>query len=267
MLLIASIVYHLNLSECKSISSSSHHHHHHNSNQQRYNKLSPSTSTTASSTSTTTTTTTTTTVNWAVFRFDKTTSDQISTRSSLPSLSSSSSSTSMFVRDLFIESNSTAAPTTKKYLQDLLESSNSNNDKYGSTSRVNTQDYFENDPSSGGGGGGDTDQSEWRRGECKLKPVEISLRIRNCGRVVLNTTACSGFCKSGEQLLPGTGLKRKYCSSCKPYKFTDISYKVKCTDGSYNTVKLRTVSACSCFKQLDILVPLSSSSNKFDNLR
>lgn len=264
MLLIASIVYHLNLTECKPISSSSHHHHHHNSNQHRYNKLSPSTSTSASSTSTT--------VNWAVFRFDKTTSEHQKPTQSSPNVtrsSSLSSSTSMFVRDLFIESNSTVAPpSTKKYLHDLLESSNSNNEndnvnKNNGGNRVNTQDYFESDLSDAAAGG---DHNELRRGECKLKPVEISLRIRNCGRVVLNTTACSGFCKSGEQLLPGTGLKRKYCSSCKPYKFTDISYKVKCTDGSYNTVKLRTVSACSCFKQLDILVPLTSS-NKFDNLR
>lgn len=95
-------------------------------------------------------------------------------------------------------------------------------------------------------------------GQCNLETMEVSLNLGKCGRITFNTTACSGFCKSNEQVISNTKMKKRSCWACKPYKFVDIKYEVKCIDNSRSVFNLRAISACSCFKHSDEIVPLES---------
>lgn len=95
-------------------------------------------------------------------------------------------------------------------------------------------------------------------GQCNLETMEVSLNLDKCGRITFNTTACSGFCKSNEQVISNTKLKKRSCWACKPYKFVNIKYEIKCIDNSRSVFYFKAISACSCFKHSDVIVPLES---------
>ena len=101
------------------------------------------------------------------------------------------------------------------------------------------------------------------RGECRLRHVSISIKIPNCGRISVNTTACGGKCKSSEQLIPNTLLLKRTCSACKAHIVNERKFKVKCVDNSFALYKLNEVGACTCFKHSDEIVPVSSNSDAF----
>ena len=90
-------------------------------------------------------------------------------------------------------------------------------------------------------------------GLCKLGSIEMSLNLPNCGRILFNTTMCSGFCKSSETIIPYTKTKKTVCSGCKATSYNNVKYTVKCTDHSLTTFQIKAVSKCSCFKQTDRL--------------
>lgn len=123
--------------------------------------------------------------------------------------------------------------TNKNYLQDFIENENVKT----STQRVNTNLPL---------------------GKCNLETVEVSLKLENCGRIILNTTACSGLCKSSEQVITNTNLKKRSCWACKPHKFVNIRYEIKCVDNTKSFFNLRAISACSCFKHSDVILPLTA---------
>jgi hypothetical protein len=85
-------------------------------------------------------------------------------------------------------------------------------------------------------------------GCCQLKNIEMSLKILNCGRVLLNTTMCTGFCKSSESIIANTNFKKITYSGCKATDFNYIRYTVRCTNKSLHTFQIKAVSKCSCFK-------------------
>ena len=90
-------------------------------------------------------------------------------------------------------------------------------------------------------------------GLCKLGSIEMSLNLPNCGRILFNTTMCSGFCKSSETIIPYTKTKKTVCSGCKATSYNNVKYTVKCIDNSLTTFQIKAVSKCSCFKQTDRL--------------
>ena len=90
---------------------------------------------------------------------------------------------------------------------------------------------------------------------CKLKQIELSLLIKDCGRITINSTSCSGLCKSNEKILANTNLKKSTCSACKAVKHTTKTYRIKCSDKSYKIHKLKQIKECSCFKLIDRIRP------------
>lgn len=144
----------------------------------------------------------------------------------------------------------------KKYLQKLLESEDYKDENF---SNIPLDDEEEQEEPS------NTDfedlkktnkHQELARGECKLAKMQISLNLKNCGRITINSTACGGLCKSGEHIIANTKLKKRTCWACKPHKFVDITYKVKCIDNSISLVTLKAISACTCFKHSETILPI-----------
>ncbi|RNA39927.1 hypothetical protein BpHYR1_030951 [Brachionus plicatilis] len=129
--------------------------------------------------------------------------------------------------------------SNKKYLQKILED---NEEDETNTENVNSELPYGYVP--------------W--GHCNLETMEVSLNLDKCGRITFNTTACSGFCKSNEQIITNTKMKKRSCWACKPYKFVNIKYEIRCIDNSKSIFNLRAISACSCFKHSDMIVPLES---------
>ena len=98
---------------------------------------------------------------------------------------------------------------------------------------------------------------EYNIGTCKLENIEMSLKIENCGRVLFNTTSCTGYCKSKSIYISNTNLVKTICSGCKIIDFRYETYKVRCTDNSIKDFKIKAVSKCSCFKIYDKLDSLT----------
>ena len=96
----------------------------------------------------------------------------------------------------------------------------------------------------------DTHTSE--RDKCTLKTAEISIKVKNCGRVLLNTTKCEGYCRSKATLVPNTDFQKNSCYACKMHEFEYVTYNnVKCEDDTLISLTLKTVKSCSCFKYAD----------------
>lgn len=88
-------------------------------------------------------------------------------------------------------------------------------------------------------------------GTCNVENIGMSLNIVNCGRVLFNTTSCSGFCKSSTVYVTNSRMVKQTCAGCKITDFEYVSYKVKCTDGSTKSFEIKSVTKCSCFKIMD----------------
>lgn len=132
----------------------------------------------------------------------------------------------------------------RKYLEKLLDTTN-NLDKDLLSKMKSKQKYLENQKS-----------NEYSRDECKLKVMEVSLNIKNCGRIIINTTACGGLCKSSEKVIANTRFKKRSCYACKAHKFADVTYQVKCIDNSIKLITLKAISACTCFKHSENILPV-----------
>ena len=150
-------------------------------------------------------------------------------------------------------------PSARKYLENILDKITLGDEEEADSLRTTEpkppkqpEDSSEFADVFGGSSG-----LQLRRGECGLKTMEVSFRIANCGRIVLNTTSCSGLCKSSEHIIANTQLKKRSCSACKPYEFVDVKYKIKCLDGSISDFTLKKISACSCFKHSESILPMN----------
>ncbi|CAF0846063.1 unnamed protein product [Brachionus calyciflorus] len=93
-------------------------------------------------------------------------------------------------------------------------------------------------------------------GQCSLAPFQMTLNLENCGRITFNTTACFGLCKSSEQIITNTKLKKRSCWACKPHKFVNVKYEIRCLDNSNSIFTLKAISECSCFKYSETILPL-----------
>ena len=122
----------------------------------------------------------------------------------------------------------------KFFLKDLLEFENSNH------SAMNTDVEHTNS--------NDKDT-------CKLKTVEISVKLNRCGRVKLNTTICEGSCKSSSKFIVNLNYQKTMCYSCKAYQFDYIKHKIKCSDGAFSSLTLKSVKSCNCFKNSEKILP------------
>ena len=124
--------------------------------------------------------------------------------------------------------NQDSSAKPKIFLKDLLE--NPDEDIY--------EDYFERD-------------------KCKIKSMEISLNVKNCGRILLNTTKCEGYCKSKATIIPNTNFQKNLCYACKALKTEFKTYRIKCLDGTLTQLTLETVKTCTCFKHTEKINPLN----------
>ncbi len=81
---------------------------------------------------------------------------------------------------------------------------------------------------------------------CSVKPVEMSIKLKDCGRVVFNATQCIGTCKSSQTFLPHLGLLRTVSSICVAKKFEVVKKDVVCSDKSPRTIDFQVITECSC---------------------
>ena len=81
---------------------------------------------------------------------------------------------------------------------------------------------------------------------CQLKPVGMSLKIKDCGRVLFNATKCHGMCESREIFIPYKRLLKTTSSTCKAVAFEKVKREVKCQDNSKRILDIKIISECSC---------------------
>lgn len=86
---------------------------------------------------------------------------------------------------------------------------------------------------------------------CKIENLEMSVKIAECGRVFFNSTSCSGHCKSSSRFIANSNLVKTTCYGCRVTDFDQKTFKVRCIDGSYRTLKIKKIKSCSCFKVFD----------------
>ena len=92
------------------------------------------------------------------------------------------------------------------------------------------------------------DENRNEHNKCNVKNVEFSINLHNCGRIIINSTKCDGFCRSKTTLIPNTNTHKTFCYACKSYEFDHTTYQVKCRDGTIKSFTLKTVKSCTCFK-------------------
>jgi hypothetical protein len=78
---------------------------------------------------------------------------------------------------------------------------------------------------------------------------EFSIKLRNCGRVILHSTQCKANCKTKNVLLPGKNLQKITFYASSPIEFVKIAYNVRCPNGKTRLLKLKAVQLCACVKQ------------------
>ena len=131
----------------------------------------------------------------------------------------------------------------KIYLKDLLENINGSN----------TADILnENHPNS----------SVLPKKLCKLKIIEVSLKLAECGRIRLNTTSCDGSCKSSSHFIINFNHQKITCYACKAYEFEYVKHKVRCAHGLNAFFLVKSIKKCNCFKNSENVIPVKLI-NKF----
>jgi hypothetical protein len=131
----------------------------------------------------------------------------------------------------------------KIYLKDLLENINGSN----------AADILsENRPNS----------SILTKELCKLKTIEVSLKLAKCGRIRLNTTSCDGSCKSSSHFIINYNQQKITCYTCKAYEFEYVKHKVKCANGLNSFFLVKSVKKCNCLKNSENVYPVKLI-NKF----
>jgi hypothetical protein len=132
------------------------------------------------------------------------------------------------------------------------ESSNSNRKKNETLSiqtsdkKLFLKDLLENEKPVSSEEKPDENPNEYNK--CNVKNVEFSINLQNCGRIIINSTKCEGFCRSKTTLIPNTNTQKTFCYACKSHEFDYTTYQVKCWDGTIKSITLKTVKSCTCFK-------------------
>ena len=134
----------------------------------------------------------------------------------------------------------------KVYLKDVMEKFEDDyeelqNEAYNTVS--SSKDYYERDA-------------------CRLRMLEISINVEDCGRITMNTTKCDGFCKSTTLVIPNTQMQKNFCYACKSHEFEYASYQIKCLDEKIKLLKLKKVKACTCFKHSERINPIPNIKEK-----
>ncbi len=80
---------------------------------------------------------------------------------------------------------------------------------------------------------------------CRLKQIEMSIKLPACGRVLFNTTICSGYCQSQEMFVGYKNQKSTSVSSCKISNWSHVSIETKC-NSSFKTFKVKAATECEC---------------------
>ena len=88
--------------------------------------------------------------------------------------------------------------------------------------------------------------------KCQLRPIEISLMLKNCGRVLFEATQCIGICESKELYIPYKQLLKTTSSSCKADGFEKVKRLIECEDRSKRIINIKIISNCSCQSQTNI---------------
>ena len=78
---------------------------------------------------------------------------------------------------------------------------------------------------------------------------EFSIKLRNCGRVILHSTRCQATCMTKNVLMPGKNLQKITFYASSPIEFAKIAYNVQCSNGKTRSFKLKAVQLCACVKQ------------------
>ena len=78
---------------------------------------------------------------------------------------------------------------------------------------------------------------------------EFSIKLRNCGRVILHSTRCQANCMTKNVLIPGKNLQKITFYASSPLEFAKIAYNVQCPNGNTRLFKLKAVQLCACVKQ------------------
>jgi hypothetical protein len=99
-----------------------------------------------------------------------------------------------------------------------------------------------------------SNSAESIQGECKLRLTEMEFDIPNCGRILINTTMCDGSCKSNEQIIANTKLKKRTCWACKANAIGKITTQIQCADNSVISLRIAAVKSCSCFKHFERII-------------
>jgi hypothetical protein len=100
------------------------------------------------------------------------------------------------------------------------------------------------------------------RDACRLRMLEISIYVEDCGKITMNTTKCDGYCKSITTVIPNTKMQKNFCYACKSHEFEFASYQIKCLDGKIKLLKLKKVKACTCFKHSERINPIHNVKEK-----
>ena len=91
---------------------------------------------------------------------------------------------------------------------------------------------------------------------CKLKTIEVSLKLAKCGRIRLNTTSCDGSCKSSSHFIINFNHQKITCYACKAYEFEYVKHKVRCANGLNAFFVVKSVKKCHCFKNSEYVIPV-----------
>ena len=84
-------------------------------------------------------------------------------------------------------------------------------------------------------------------GGCRLKQIEMSIKLPACGRVLFNTTICSGYCQSQEMFIGYKNQKTTSVSCCKISNWSHVNIDTKC-NSSFKTFKVKAATECECLK-------------------
>ena len=98
---------------------------------------------------------------------------------------------------------------------------------------------------------------ELKRGQSfNPKALEFSIRLKECGRVILHTTKCETFCKSKSLLVPGKSLQKIVYYSSRPIEYLNITYNVMCHNGAQRVIQLKAVGSCACIENSSRILPI-----------
>ena len=93
---------------------------------------------------------------------------------------------------------------------------------------------------------------------CEIKPIEMSIKFKNCGRVNFSVNQCVGACKSSEVFIPYKQLIRTTSSACKAIEYEQVQKEVVCSSKGMDLVQnqnitVKVISKCQCSSVTTVL--------------